>query len=151
MQQVSIDITSEQGLADLVTKLYKVQSQQHCIIHLRGELGAGKTTFARYWLRACGVQEPIRSPSYPVLYSYTTQNGQWHHFDCYRLSGIEQLYALGYAEIADSDGILLEWPENVSDDALKADIEVEIKLLQDDGCRKVIVSSDGFDPAVLLN
>src|SRR5690625_4664070 len=55
-------------------------------IHLRGDLGAGKTSLVRALLRAAGVTGRIKSPSYALLESYNVSNLYFYHLDFYRFS-----------------------------------------------------------------
>ena len=83
------------------------------LITLAGELGSGKTTFARGVLRALGVTGPIRSPSYTLVEPYETGAGPVHHLDLYRLrGGAGELEALGYRDLRALPGwVMVEWPE----------------------------------------
>jgi tRNA threonylcarbamoyladenosine biosynthesis protein TsaE len=81
-------------------------------IHLRGDLGAGKTSFARAFLRAAGVTGRIKSPSYALLESYNLSNLYLYHFDFYRFSDTREWVDAGFRDILHSDAvILIEWPE----------------------------------------
>jgi tRNA threonylcarbamoyladenosine biosynthesis protein TsaE len=92
-------------------------------ILLAGPLGAGKTAFARAFLRAAsndpGLEVP--SPSYTLVQSYETPRFRAHHFDLWRLDGPEALAELGWEE-ARADVVLVEWPDRLGalrpDDAL---------------------------------
>lgn len=83
------------------------------VILLRGALGAGKTFFAAALGDALGVREPMTSPSYVLLRSYETRRKLTvHHMDFYRLSGDDDLEALGIEECVEADAlVLVEWPE----------------------------------------
>jgi len=81
-------------------------------IHLRGELGAGKTSFARALLRAVGVTGRIRSPSYALLESYNVSSLYCYHLDFYRFQNPKEWLDAGFREMLDSESIILiEWPE----------------------------------------
>jgi tRNA threonylcarbamoyladenosine biosynthesis protein TsaE len=84
------------------------------VVHLHGELGAGKSTLARALLRALGVAGPIRSPTYTLVERYPLRDGgeAWH-LDLYRIADAGELEYLGL----DTDEVVLwlvEWPEHGS-------------------------------------
>jgi tRNA threonylcarbamoyladenosine biosynthesis protein TsaE len=82
------------------------------IVELRGELGAGKSTFARGALRALGVQGPIKSPTYTLLENYELPSMQAVHLDLYRLLDPAELEHLGLADYHRPGFLwLIEWPE----------------------------------------
>jgi tRNA threonylcarbamoyladenosine biosynthesis protein TsaE len=82
------------------------------IVHLSGELGAGKTTFARALLQALGVGERVKSPTYSLIESYQANGLDIHHLDLYRLADPGELEWLGVADLwGGSALVLIEWPE----------------------------------------
>jgi tRNA threonylcarbamoyladenosine biosynthesis protein TsaE len=82
------------------------------IVHLRGELGAGKTTFARGLLQALGVGERVKSPTYSLIESYRVGDLDIHHLDLYRLADPGELEWLGVADLWGAASlVLIEWPE----------------------------------------
>lgn len=83
-------------------------------ILLQGPLGAGKTTFARAFLRAAAGDPVLEvpSPSYTLVQSYETRLGPIHHFDLWRLDGPHALLELGWDE-ACRDIVLVEWPDRL--------------------------------------
>lgn len=82
------------------------------VVYLHGSLGAGKTTFARALLRALGVGERVKSPTYTLIEPYTTPTLQAWHLDLYRIGDPRELEWLGLDALADPAAlVLIEWPE----------------------------------------
>lgn len=100
------------------------------VIGLRGELGAGKTTFVQGVAKALGIREIPTSPTFNLMKEYPIGGGRYRlwHLDCYRLSGHRDLAPLGMpALFADPRNlILIEWPERAGK-ALPAD-HVEVRF-----------------------
>lgn len=82
------------------------------VIWLRGELGSGKTTFARALIRALGYDGRVKSPTYGLLEHYPLEHMQVLHLDLYRIGDADELEFLGLADLFDENTIVLvEWPE----------------------------------------
>ena len=80
---------------------------------LRGDLGAGKSVLARAIARGAGVEAPMPSPTFNLVFRYDTRRGTrvWH-LDLYRLTAEDQVWELGWQDLGSGDEIvLLEWPE----------------------------------------
>ena len=85
------------------------------VVELSGELGTGKSTFARGVLRALGATGPIRSPSYTLLEAYDLPRVHAVHLDLYRLNDPEELENLGLADYHEPGFLwLVEWPERAA-------------------------------------
>lgn len=91
------------------------------IVALSGELGAGKTTFVQAVARACGVQEPVQSPTFVIMQMYDiadsgTGFARLIHIDAYRLNNAHDIEILGWKELAADPRnlICIEWPEQVA-------------------------------------
>ena len=85
------------------------------LIVLAGEMGAGKTAFAKGFGEAIGVSEPITSPTYTLIHSYPAGRVTLHHADIYRLSTHHEVADLALSELLESDGIvMIEWGDVVA-------------------------------------
>lgn len=89
------------------------------IIYLIGTLGAGKTTFARGFIRGLGYKDKVKSPTYTIVEPYQVANRQILHFDFYRIHHANELAAIGFDDYFKEPVIaLLEWPEKVAPSVL---------------------------------
>ncbi len=84
------------------------------LIVLAGEMGAGKTAFAQGFGRALGISEPITSPTYTLVHSYSAGRLTVHHADIYRLNSLHEIADLALPELLESNGlVLVEWGDVV--------------------------------------
>ena len=87
-----------------------------CVVALEGDLGAGKTTFAKGVARGLGIKEAITSPTFTIMNQYQGTKEKLFHFDLYRLEDPEEFYAMGFEEFFDLTSLngitLVEWAEN---------------------------------------
>ncbi|MCL7714061.1 tRNA (adenosine(37)-N6)-threonylcarbamoyltransferase complex ATPase subunit type 1 TsaE [Stenotrophomonas mori] len=97
------------------------------MVHLQGDLGAGKSTLARALLRALGVQGVIRSPTYTLVERYPLADGEAWHLDLYRIGDAGELDFLGLDE--GGAGLwLVEWPERGRGALPPVDLKVALDL-----------------------
>ncbi|MEF8794208.1 tRNA (adenosine(37)-N6)-threonylcarbamoyltransferase complex ATPase subunit type 1 TsaE [Thiohalorhabdus sp.] len=86
------------------------------VVHLRGEIGVGKTTLTRGMLRGLGITAPVKSPTYTLVEPYQVPRAAVYHFDLYRLGDPEELHFFGAEEYFSSDSIcILEWAERAGE------------------------------------
>jgi tRNA threonylcarbamoyladenosine biosynthesis protein TsaE len=107
---IAIDLPDEAATAALAARLAAL-ARAGDVIALRGELGAGKTSFARAFIRARGGGGEVPSPTFTLVQVYELGGAAIWHFDGYRLRDPDEAWELGI-EDAFADGIsLIEWPE----------------------------------------
>lgn len=83
------------------------------VVLLNGDMGAGKTVFAKGVAAGLGIEDEVLSPTYAYMNDY---GGKLYHYDCYRLSSGAQAEALGLTDYFYGGGVcLVEWGENIAD------------------------------------
>ncbi|MEZ2418050.1 tRNA (adenosine(37)-N6)-threonylcarbamoyltransferase complex ATPase subunit type 1 TsaE [Luteibacter sp. RCC_6_2] len=98
------------------------------VAYLHGDLGAGKTTFARAFLRALGVGERVKSPTYSLVEGYDIGERRAFHLDLYRIADPGELEWLGLDSLAEPGAIVLvEWPERGTGALPSADLELSFR------------------------
>ena len=111
-------------------------------IALFGDLGAGKTAFTRGVCKGLGINEGVASPTFALVNAY---QGKYpvYHFDMYRITSINDLFAVGFYDYIDTGILIIEWSENIEseleDDALR------IRIQKSDDENERIFQIEGLD------
>lgn len=100
------------------------------VVYLEGELGAGKTTLARGFLRAMGHPGRVPSPTYTLIEPYELAEYMVYHVDLYRIRSARELDDLGLADQLGSGSIaLIEWPDHGTGHLPPADLSVRLAVM----------------------
>jgi tRNA threonylcarbamoyladenosine biosynthesis protein TsaE len=138
---VSLDLAAESETSALAARVARM-ARAGDVIALRGELGSGKTSFARGFIRALGRgDEEVPSPTFTLVEVYEFPEGKpavWH-FDLYRLTRSEDVYELGFEEALGGAILLIEWPERLGPLLPSERLEVELSAGSSAGARHVRV------------
>lgn len=128
------DAASTETLAEALAR----SMPERAVIHLHGQLGAGKSTLARAMLRALGVAGPIKSPTYSLVERYRLDQGEAVHLDLYRIAEAAELEFLGLDDLSTAARLwLVEWPEKGRSALPEADLQIHL-VVDGDGRRAVL-------------
>ena len=109
---MSIFVSNSREQTEAFAKEYAKTLCAGDVVLLDGDMGAGKTVFAKGVAEGLGIQEEVTSPTYAYMNDY---DGRLFHYDCYRIESPEQAEALGLADYFDMGGIcLIEWAQNIA-------------------------------------
>lgn len=115
------------------------------VILFTGEMGAGKTAFTKGIGDFFEVTEPVTSPTFALVHEYPGRIPVFH-FDLYRISDYDDLYAVGFFDYLDRDGVIVvEWSENIPEleDDLGNVIKISITKL-DENSRRIVIHGENF-------
>ena len=135
-------VNSIDSLKDIVIDLLELLND-HQIVALEGQMGAGKTTFVQQVLKAMGVEELDGSPTYSLINQYESPfYGTVYHLDLYRLNSLEEIFDIGIEELLYQKCIcLIEWPEKMIE--LLPDNTIWVYLrVEEDLSRTITIKND---------
>ncbi len=138
--KLKIEIDNLNALQEFAKSFAKLVKKPMVIL-LKGDLGAGKTTFVKEIALALGCKDMVTSPTFTLLNVYDAQF-PIYHFDMYRLTSAEEAMSVGFEEYFDKktlDGVcFVEWPENV--EGLINDVDYVITIeKKSDGGRSFVI------------
>jgi len=111
-------VTSTSDDTEAVAAALAARLADGAVVVLRGDLGAGKTVFARGLARAFGITEPVTSPTFTLVQEYRRPAGGWFfHLDLYRIGAEADAAAFGIEEFLFNPHAVtaIEWPERIPD------------------------------------
>lgn len=114
------------------------------LLFLRGNLGAGKTVFARALVRSLtGDQDlEVPSPTFTLVQYYDSPKGPIYHFDLYRLEDPEEIYELGWEEALHAGIVIVEWPERLGALTPSTALDIRIQTLDNEPDKRKIEVND---------
>ncbi|KAF3977390.1 MAG: tRNA (adenosine(37)-N6)-threonylcarbamoyltransferase complex ATPase subunit type 1 TsaE [Methylococcales symbiont of Iophon sp. n. MRB-2018] len=123
---MKIELFNEQETQQLGAELWKVLPEKF-LVFLNGDLGTGKTTLTRGFLRAAGHTGAVKSPTYTLVEEYELITRKVYHFDLYRVKDPEELEWMGMQDyLAEQSLCFIEWPENGKGFLPTADLDISI-------------------------
>jgi tRNA threonylcarbamoyladenosine biosynthesis protein TsaE len=133
-------------LAASIGQLMGQSPAAHLNIALEGNLGAGKTTFARYLIQGLGYEGKVKSPTYTLCEPYELKSNQHaftaHHFDLYRMRSPLEWQEAGFAEYIDVPGFcLIEWPEKAEGTLPAFDIQIQMAAGAEENERTIAIDA----------
>ena len=118
------------------------------VIFLKGDLGSGKTTLARFLIKHCfllnKIQPPkiIPSPTFTILQKYEINNFSIYHYDFFRINNINEIFEMGFEENFANNISLVEWPEKIFSMISKKNLIVIELIIINKKTRKLIMNSN---------
>ena len=138
LKVVSKSTAGTEALGERIASVLKGSEE----IALFGDLGAGKTAFTRGVCKGLGVIDGVSSPTFALVNAY---RGKYpiYHFDMYRITSVDDLFAIGFYDYLDTGVLIIEWSENIEDELEHNAIRIRIGKTDDENVR--IFEIEGLD------
>lgn len=115
------------------------------VVLLEGDLGAGKSEFARGVARGLGIQGAVPSPSFTILNAYDEGRLPLYHFDWYRIADAREIYEMGMDEQLSGDGVaLIEWSQRASECVPARALEITLRPIDEETREITFTPRGGF-------
>ncbi len=113
-----------------VARDFAITLRPRDVVLLQGDLGLGKSVFSRGIIRTLTGDDhlDVPSPTFTLVQTYDTPQGEIYHFDLYRLKSPEELYEIGWEDALSAGILLIEWPDKLEHLKPKNFIEVDLKM-----------------------
>ncbi len=111
---------------------------------LNGDLGVGKTVFAKGFAKGMGIEDVVASPTFTIMQLYSGSELNLYHFDAYRIEDPDEIYDIGFTDYIGGDGIcLIEWAQNIAELIPEDAVSIEIEKDLDKGFdyRRITISN----------
>ena len=110
------------------------------VVALRGDLGAGKTTFTKAVAKGLGVTETLTSPTFTIVQEYETGRLPLYHFDVYRVHDEDELFEIGFDDYLHAGGVcMIEWADLIEDLLPEGTIYVDLYYGEDEDERICVI------------
>ena len=140
MKNHIVQLNTEEDTVAFAKKI-AAQLPKKCVMFLKGDLGAGKTTFVRYLLHALAYKGSVKSPTFTLVEPYEFDDWRVFHFDLYRIHSPLELDYIGIQDYFAQEAVcLIEWPERAQTLLPPPDYLLEMELLSD-GARRCLVKT----------
>lgn len=139
-----IESFSENDTFSLAEQLAR-KSQKGDVYALTGDLGTGKTAFAKGFAKGLGISEPVISPTFTFLQVYEGGRLPLYHFDVYRIGDISEMDEIGYEDCFYGEGVsLVEWADMISPILPENTVFVNMEkdLSKGDDYRKITIDNE---------
>lgn len=128
---------SEQDTIELAQNI-ESEKFPNMVICLYGDLGSGKTVFAKAFAQALEVEEPVTSPTFNIIKEYTSGELPLYHMDVYRLDG--NVEGLGIEDYFHKNGIvIIEWADTIKDYLPEERLDIKFKIIDEDSRTLVFI------------
>lgn len=152
---ITLELPDESATAALARRIAGLAAAGD-VIALSGELGSGKTTFARAFINAlphpAGADsgaEPVPSPTFTLVQTYDRDPAPVWHFDLYRLERPEEVYEIGLEEALGGAISLIEWPERLGPLTPPVRLDIRLEFGNTPSARRAVLAGGGTWPARL--
>jgi|SRR5438105_12813325 len=135
---IIVDLPDETATADLAARIAAI-AEPADVIALKGELGTGKTAFARAFIRERGEPDDVPSPTFTLVQVYDAGPTAIWHFDLYRIRTPEEAWELGIEDAFTAGISLVEWPERLGPLLPERRLEITFSFGADPGARRLLL------------